>query len=155
MPCTPRQIEFSRLNLQYCVVSKRKLIKLVTDGHVAGWDDPRMPTLCGLRRRGVPPEALRLFVERTGVSKADNNIDYSVLEDCAREVLDASTPRAFAVIDPIKVTITTWPEDEVDVLEGPMHPKLPELGQRSVPFSRTLLIERSDFEEVPPKSSSG
>ena len=151
VPCQPRQIEFSRLNLQYCVVSKRKLLQLVTEKHVAGWDDPRMPTLAGLRRRGVPPEAIRLFVERTGVSKADNNIDYSVLEDCAREVLDGAAPRAMAVLDPIKVTVTSWPEGEVDWLDGPMHPKLPELGRRSVPFSRNLLIDRADFEEIPPK----
>jgi glutaminyl-tRNA synthetase len=118
---------------------------------VDGWDDPRMPTLSGLRRRGVPPEAVRLFIERTGVSKADNNIDYSVLEDCARETLDTTTSRAMAVLDPIRVTVTTWPEGEVDQLEGPMHPKLPELGKRTVPFSRTLFIERSDFEEDPPK----
>merc|ERR1719217_1752613 len=117
VPHTPRQIEFSRLNLQYCVVSKRKLLKLVTDGHVAGWDDPRMPTLSGLRRRGVPPEAIRLFVERTGVSKADNNIDYSVLEDCVR--------------DPLKVVITNWPEGTVDQLEVPRHPKRPEMGTRT------------------------
>lgn len=150
-PARPRQIEFSRLNLQYCVVSKRKLIKLVTEGHVSGWDDPRMPTLCGLRRRGVPPEALHLFVERTGVSKADNNIDYSVLEDCVREVLESSAPRAFAVLDPIRVVVTTWPEGEVDMLEGPKHPKIPDLGKRQVAFTRNLLIERSDFEEDPPK----
>jgi len=150
VPARPRQIEFSRLNLQYCVVSKRKLIKLVTDGHVAGWDDPRMPTICGLRRRGVPPEALRLFVERTGVSKADNNIDYSVLEECAREVLDPATPRAMAVLDPIKITVTSWPVGEVDVLEGPMHPKLPELGMRKIEFGRNILIERDDFMEDPP-----
>jgi glutaminyl-tRNA synthetase len=149
-PARPRQIEFSRLNLQYCVVSKRKLIKLVTDGHVSGWDDPRMPTLCGLRRRGVPPEALHLFVERTGVSKADNNIDYSILEDCVREILDPIVPRAFAVLDPIRVVLTTWPEDEVDMVEGPKHPKLPDLGKRQIPFTRNLLIERTDFEEVPP-----
>ena len=150
VPHTPRQIEFSRLNLQYCVVSKRKLIKLVTEGHVEGWDDPRMPTLCGLRRRGVPPEAVKLFVDRTGVSKSDNNIDYTLLEDCARETLDVASPRAFAVIDPIRVVVTTWPEGEVDMLEGPMHPKVPELGKRDVPFSRNLLIERADFEEEPP-----
>lgn len=109
-----------------------------------------MPTLRGLRRRGVPPEAIRLFVERTGVSKADNNIDYSVLEDCVRERLDAEAPRAMAVLEPLKVTVTTWPEGEVDMLEGRMHPKLPELGTRTLPFSRTLLIERSDFMENPP-----
>ena len=150
VPATPRQIEFSRLNLQYCVVSKRKLIQLVEENHVNGWDDPRMPTICGLRRRGVPPEALRLFVERTGVSKADNNIDYAVLEDCVRETLDPTAPRAMAVLDPIKVVITSWPEGEVDILDGPMHPKLPDLGRREVPFTRTVLIERSDFDEDPP-----
>ena len=150
VPSRPRQIEFSRLNLQYCVVSKRKLIQLVQEGHVAGWDDPRMPTIRGLRRRGVPPEAMRLFIERTGVSKADNNIDYSVLEDCTREVLDASAPRAMGVLDPIRVVITTWPEGKVDMLEAPMHPKIPELGKRSIPFTRNLLIDRADFEEEPP-----
>jgi len=151
VPAYPRQIEFSRLNLQYCVVSKRKLIKLVTEGHVSGWDDPRMPTLCGLRRRGVPPKALQLFVERMGVSKADNSIDYSILEDCVREILDPSVPRAFAVLDPIRVVVTSWPEDEVDMLDGPMHPKVPELGRRQVAFSRNLLIDRDDFSEDPPK----
>ncbi len=151
VPCVPRQIEFSRLNLQYCVVSKRKLLRLVDDGHVEGWDDPRMPTLRGLRRRGVPPAAVRLFVERTGVSKADNNIDYGVLEDCVRETLDAEAPRAMAVIDPLRVVVTTWAEGEVDTLSGPMHPKRPELGKRAIPFSRTILIERSDFMEDPPK----
>jgi len=150
LPARPRQIEFSRLNLQYCVVSKRKLIQLVRENHVSGWDDPRMSTIRGLRRRGVPPQALRLFVERTGVSKADNNIDYSVLDECVRETLDGTAPRAMAVIDPIKVVVTTWPEDEVDMLEAPMHPKLPELGMRSIPFTRNILIERSDFEEEPP-----
>jgi glutaminyl-tRNA synthetase len=101
--CVPRQIEFSRLNLQYTVLSKRKLIQLVRDGHVRGWDDPRMPTLIGLRRRGVPAEAIRLFVDRTGVSKAENNIDYSVLEDCARACLDPEAPRVMAVLEPLKV----------------------------------------------------
>ena len=149
-PAKPRQIEFSRLNLQYCITSKRKLMQLVNEKHVSGWDDPRMPTICGLRRRGVPPEALRLFVERTGVSKAPNNIDYTILEDCARETLDANAPRAFAVLDPIKVVVTSWPEGEVDMLDGPMHPKLPELGRRAVPFSRTILIDRDDFDEDPP-----
>jgi len=150
VPARPRQIEFSRLNLQYCVVSKRKLIQLVQEGHVSGWDDPRMPTICGLRRRGVPPEALRLFVERTGVSKADNNIDYSVLEDCTREILDSTSPRAMAVLDPIRVVITTWPDGVVDMLEAPMHPKVPDLGTREIPFSGTVLIDRADFMEEPP-----
>mmetsp|Transcript_21750 Transcript_21750/g.72033 ORF Transcript_21750/g.72033 Transcript_21750/m.72033 type:complete len:612 (-) Transcript_21750:1242-3077(-) len=147
VPCTPRQIEFSRLNLQYCVLSKRKLIQLVREGHVSGWDDPRMPTLVGLRRRGVPPEAIRLFVDRTGVSKALNNIDYSVLEDCVRASLDSKAARVMAVLDPLRVTVTSWPEGEVEMLEGAVHPKRPELGMRQVPFSRSLLIERSDFDE--------
>mmetsp|Transcript_14820 Transcript_14820/g.24725 ORF Transcript_14820/g.24725 Transcript_14820/m.24725 type:complete len:621 (+) Transcript_14820:79-1941(+) len=151
VPCRPRQIEFSRLNLQYTVLSKRKLIALVKEGHVNGWDDPRMPTLCGLRRRGFPAEALRLFVERMGVSKAESNIDYTLLEDCVREKLDFTAPRAIAVLDPLLVTITTWPEDEVEMLPGAVHPKRPELGDRQLPFSRRLLIERSDFEEDPPK----
>jgi len=147
---TPRQIEFSRLNLQYTVVSKRYLRKLVDESHVSGWDDPRMPTISGLRRRGVPPEAIRLFVERTGVSKADNNIDLSVLEDCIRETLDPTVPRALAVLEPIKVVITDWPEGEVDMLSAPMHPKLPELGERAIPFSKTILIDSEDFSENPP-----
>jgi len=150
VPCTPRQIEFSRLNLQYTVVSKRKLLKLVQEKHVAGWDDPRMPTLSGLRRRGVPPEAIRLFVERTGVSKSENNIDLSVLEDCVRESLDPTALRALAVLDPIRVVITDWPEGETDMLTAPKHPKLPELGERTIPFSRTILIDRDDFTEDPP-----
>jgi len=151
VPCTPRQIEFSRLNLQYTVLSKRKLIQLVTEKHVSGWDDPRMPTLCGLRRRGVPPAAVRLFVDRVGVSKAEGTIDLSVFEDCIRQTLETEAPRAMAVLKPLRVTITTWPEDEVEMLEGAVHPKRPELGVRKVPFSRTLLIERTDFEEEPPK----
>jgi len=151
VPCTPRQIEFSRLNLQYTVLSKRRLIQLVeTPGIVNGWDDPRMPTISGLRRRGVPPAAIKLFVERTGVSKADNNIDYTVLEECVRESLDPQVPRAMAVLDPLKVTITNWPEGEVDQLEVPIHPKRPEMGTRILPFDGTLYIERDDYSEEPP-----
>jgi len=150
VPCTPRQIEFSRLNLQYLVVSKRRLIQLVQEGHVDGWDDPRMPTICGLRRRGVPPEAIRLFVERTGVSKSDNNIDLSVLEDCIRETLDPVVPRAMAVLEPLRVVITDWAEGETDLLTAPKHPKLESLGQRKIPFSRVILIDRDDFSENPP-----
>lgn len=150
VPARPVQTEFSRLNLQYTVVSKRKLLKLVTGGHVKGWDDPRMPTLCGLRRRGIPPEALRLFVERTGVSRADNNIDYGVLEDCVRETLDPVVPRAMAVLRPLRVVVTTWPENEVDMLSGQAHPKREELGTRQIPFTRTIFIDRDDFNEDPP-----
>ena len=132
------------------VLSKRRLIQLVETGLVNGWDDPRMPTISGLRRRGVPPAAIRLFVERTGVSKADNNIDYTVLEECVRETLDPQVPRAMAVLDPLKVTITNWPEGEVDQLEVPVHPKRPEMGTRTLPFDGTLYIERDDFSEEPP-----
>ena len=132
------------------MLSKRRLIQLVTSGLVNGWDDPRMPTISGLRRRGVPPAAIKLFIDRTGVSKADNNIDYTVLEDCVRESLDPQVPRAMAVLDPLKVTITNWPEGEVDQLEVPIHPKRPEMGTRMLPFDGTLYIERDDYSEEPP-----
>lgn len=150
-PSRPRQIEFSRLNLQWTVLSKRKLITLVQEGHVDGWDDPRMPTICGLRRRGVPAAAIANFVTSLGVSKAEGTIDYSIFEDAVRASLDFEAPRVMAVLKPLRVVITTWPEDEVEMLEGAVHQKRPELGTRSLPFSRTLLIERSDFEEEPPK----
>ncbi|KAL7548840.1 hypothetical protein ACHAWF_012101 [Thalassiosira exigua] len=146
--CKPRQIEFSRLNLKYTVLSKRKLIQLVDGSHVTGWDDPRMPTLSGARRRGLPPEALRLFCERVGISKSDSNIDFGVLEDCAREVLDGGSPRAFAVLDPLKVTITNWRGSSLEDFEVPRHPKQKELGERTVPFGKSIYIERSDFFDV-------
>lgn len=142
----PQQTEFSRLNLQYTVLSKRKLIQLVTEGHVQGWDDPRMPTISGVRRRGYPAEALRLFCDRMGISKAENNIDITILEDCVRETLDADSPRALAVLDPLKVTITNWPDDrpeELFICEN--HPKRPDLGSREVPLSSTVFIDREDF----------
>lgn len=148
--CHPQQTEFSRLNLQYTVLSKRKLIQLVEEGHVSGWSDPRMPTISGVRRRGYTPEAMRLFCERIGISKADNNIDMSVLEDCAREVLEESSPRAFAVLDPIKLTITNWPEGKVEMFEAETHPKNPALGMRQIPFSGSLFIDSDDFNEDPP-----
>ena len=132
------------------MLSKRKLIALVKGGHVNGWDDPRLPTLSGVRRRGVPPEAVKLFVQRTGVSKADNNIDMQVLEDATREILDPVVPRAFAVLRPLKVTLTDWPAGEVETFEVPTHPKRPELGTRQLPFDGSLYIERDDFEEEPP-----
>lgn len=141
----PRQIEVSRLNIHYTVLSKRKLIKLVDEGHVNGWDDPRMPTIAGFRRRGYPPAALRLFCERTGISKEDKNIDLGVLEDCARESLDEGAARAMAVLQPLKVVVTNWPEDRVELLEAPVHPKRAELGARQLTMSRTLYIEREDF----------
>ena len=141
----PVQTEFSRLNLQYTVLSKRKLIQLVTEKHVDGWDDPRMPTICGVRRRGYPPGALKLFCDRIGVSKAENNIDMSVLEDCVRETLDGEAPRAFAVITPLKLTITNWPAGSTEDFRVENHPKRPELGDRSLPFTGSLYIDRDDF----------
>ena len=143
--CQPRQIEFSRLNLKYTVLSKRKLIKLVEDKYVNGWDDPRMPTLSGVRRRGMPPAAIRLFCERMGISKSDSNIDFTIMEDCAREVLDDESPRAFAILDPLKVTIKNWDGSSIEDFEVPRHPKRSELGERTVPFGKTVYIERSDF----------
>jgi len=147
----PEQTEFSRLNLQYTVLSKRKLIQLVEGKHVAGWSDPRMPTISGIRRRGYTPAAMQLFCQRIGISKADNNIDMSVLEDCAREVLEGEAQRAFAVLDPILLTITNWPEGKVEEFEAEAHPKRPELGMRKIPFSGQVYIDREDFSEHPPK----
>ena len=144
LPAKPQQIEFSRLNLKYTVLSKRKLIKLVEGNYVTGWDDPRMPTLSGVRRRGVQPEALSLFCERIGISKADSNIDYGLLEDCIRETMDKTALRAFAIIDPLKVTIKNW-EGDVQEISIPRHPKEESMGNRMVPFGKNLFIERSDF----------
>jgi glutaminyl-tRNA synthetase len=149
-PCLPRQIEFSRLNLGYSVLSKRRLIQLVEEGHVEGWDDPRMLTLSGLRRRGYPPSAVRLFCERIGISKSDNNIEMNVLEDCAREELDKTAPRAMAVLKPLKVVITNYPENKTEEFEPARHPKNPEMGSRKVPFSREIYIDQDDFREDPP-----
>ena len=149
-PCLPRQIEFSRLNLRYTVLSKRWLIQLVEEGYVNGWDDPRMLTLSGLRRRGYPPSAIRLFCERIGISKSENNIEVSVLEDCAREELDKTAPRAMAVLHPLKVVITNYPEDKTEEFEPARHPKNPDMGTRKVPFSREIYIDQDDFRENPP-----
>ncbi|MEK9564937.1 MAG: glutamine--tRNA ligase/YqeY domain fusion protein [Deltaproteobacteria bacterium] len=151
VPCHPRQIEFSRLNLQYTVLSKRRLIQLVEEGHVSGWDDPRMPTISGLRRRGYTPESLQLFAERIGISKAENNIYMSVLEDCIREDLDPKAPRAMAVLRPLKVVLLNWPEDQVEELDAPIHQQFPERGRRPIPLSREIFIEEDDFEEDPPE----
>ncbi|MEL0279514.1 MAG: glutamine--tRNA ligase/YqeY domain fusion protein [Deltaproteobacteria bacterium] len=151
VPCHPRQIEFSRLNLQYTVLSKRRLIQLVEEGHVSGWDDPRMPTISGLRRRGYTPESLQLFAERIGISKAENNIYMSVLEDCIREDLDPKAPRAMAVLRPLKVVLLNWPEDQVEELDAPVHQQFPERGRRPIPLSREIFIEEDDFEEDPPE----
>ncbi len=145
VPARPRQYEFARLNLSYTVTSKRKLRQLVEEGHVSGWDDPRMPTLSGLRRRGVTPAAIRDFVERTGVSRADGVVDLGMLEYCIRDDLDKHAPRAMCVLRPLKVTLLDYPADRIEQLTAPAHPARPELGQRTLPFGRELWIDREDF----------
>ena len=147
----PHQYEFARLNLTYVITSKRKLLQLVRDGHVSGWDDPRLPTLAGLRRRGYTPAAIRLFCERLGVSKADSRIDYSLLEQALRDDLDPQADRTVAVLDPIKLIITNYPEGQTELCHAPRNPHNPELGVREFPLSRELWIERDDFREDPPK----
>jgi glutaminyl-tRNA synthetase len=147
----PRQIEFSRLNINYTVMSKRKLMALVTEQLVDGWDDPRMPTLQGLRRRGYTPAAMRLFAERVGISKQNSQIDFSVLEGALREDLDSASARRMAVIDPVKLVLVNLPEGHEESLTFSNHPKDESFGTREVPFSRELWIEREDFAEVPPK----
>ncbi|MDD4864200.1 MAG: glutamine--tRNA ligase [Alishewanella agri] len=146
IPCHPQQIEFSRLNLEFAVMSKRKLQTLVEQQLVSGWDDPRMPTIAGLRRRGYTPSAIREFAKRIGVTKQDNVIEMSALEACIREDLDATAPRAMAVLDPIKVTITNYPADKLEWLTAPNHPK-EDMGERKLPFGRELYIDRADFRE--------
>jgi glutaminyl-tRNA synthetase len=150
-PGKPRQIEFSRLNINYTVMSKRKLVALVAEGLVDGWDDPRMPTLQGLRRRGYTPASLRLLAERVGISKQNSVTDFSILEGCVREDLDAHAPRRMAVLDPLKLIITNLPDDHAETLTIPNHPKDDSFGTRAVPLSRALWIEREDFMEVPVK----
>ncbi len=150
-PGTPQQIEFARGNISYTVMSKRKLLALVQDGLVDGWDDPRMPTLSGLRRRGYTPAAIRAFWERIGISKQNSSIDLGVLEGCVREDLDTTAPRRMAVLDPLRLVITNLPDDHNEMLAFANHPKDDALGSRSVPFSRELWIEREDFMETPVK----
>ena len=147
----PQQIEFSRLNLTYIVLSKRKLIQLVEEKHVDGWDDPRMPTLVGARRRGYTPEGFRLFAERIGVSKSDSLIEYKLFEDAQREVLNDMAERRIAVLDPLKLIIDNYPEGQSEACFAPNHPLKPELGKRAMPFGRELWIEAEDFMEVPSK----
>ena len=147
----PQQIEFSRLNLTYLVLSKRKLIQLVEEKHVEGWDDPRMPTLVGARRRGYTAAGFRLFADRIGVTKNDSLIDYSVFEDCQREVLNESAERRIAVLDPLKLIIDNYPEGQSEECFAPNHPLKPELGKRAMPFGRELWIEAEDFMEEPSK----
>ena len=146
----PRQIEFARLNITRTVMSKRYLRRLVEEGYVAGWDDPRMPTLVAMRRRGYPPEAVRDFIDRVGVAKADSTVEGALLEHCVREAL-ADAPRVMAVLNPIKVTLTNWPEGQVDEIVLENHPDHPEMGTRTLHFTRTLYIEKEDFMEDPPK----
>jgi glutaminyl-tRNA synthetase len=146
-----RQIEFARLNLTRTVLSKRKLLQLVNENLVSGWDDPRMPTISGLRRRGYSPESIRDFADRIGVAKADSTVDMALLEHCLREDLNRRAPRVMAVLEPLKVVITNYPEDGSELLEAVNNPEDPEAGTRQIPFARELWIERSDFREDPPK----
>jgi glutaminyl-tRNA synthetase len=146
----PQQIEFARLNLTYTVMSKRRLLQLVNEKHVSGWDDPRMPTLSGMRRRGFTAAAIRTFCERIGIGKSDSVIDMSVLEDCVREDLDQVAPRAMGVLQPLKVTITNYPEGQTEEFIAPSHPKDPAMGTRCIPFSREIYVDRDDFMEDPP-----
>ena len=147
----PQQIEFARLNLSYTVLSKRKLLQLVEQGHVSGWDDPRMPTLSGLRRRGYTPEAIRDFCDLIGVAKANSIVDVALLEHCLRQDLNKRAPRVFGVLRPLKVVIDNYPEDLVEEMECINNPEDPGMGTRKVPFSRVLYIERGDFREDPPR----
>lgn len=146
-----RQFEFSRMNLMYTVMSKRKLLQLVEENHVNGWDDPRMPTISGIRRRGYLPRSIKNFLNRIGISKRENYIDFGILEACVREELDKTCPRVMGVLRPIKVVIDNYPEDKIEYLEANNHPKDPSMGSRKLPFSRVLYIEQDDFMEYPPK----
>jgi glutaminyl-tRNA synthetase len=151
VPARPRQIEFARLNLSYTVMSKRRLLRLVQEGHVDGWDDPRMPTLSGLRRRGYPPEAIRDLADKVGVAKRDSVVDYALLEHCVRDFLNRTAERRMAVLDPLRVVITNYPEGETEELEAVNNPEDPSAGTRRIPFGRELYVEREDFMEDPPK----
>ena len=147
----PSQIEFARLNLNYCITSKRRNIRLVTDNLVSGWDDPRMATICGMRRRGYPAKALRTFIEKVGVSKAYSVVDYGLLEACVRDELNAEAPRAMAVLDPIKVVIDNYPEGQTEEITVEVHPDKPELGTKTVTFGKEIYVERNDFMAEPVK----
>jgi glutaminyl-tRNA synthetase len=150
VPCHPQQIEFSRLELHYTITSKRKLLQLVTEKYVSGWDDPRMPTITGMRRRGYTPEGIREFARRIGISKSENVVDLAVLEACIREDLEARAPRVMAVVKPLKVIITNFVEGQTQSREAGFHPEHPEFGSRPVPFAREIWIEADDFAENPP-----
>jgi len=149
-PCHPQQIEFARGNLDFTVMSKRKLRQLVEEGHVSGWDDPRMPTIAGLRRRGYTAQSIRTFWKEAGVSKAESIIPMGVLENAVRNDMNENAPRVMAVLDPVKVVLTNYPEGETEWIEAPSHPQKPEMGTRSVPLGREIWIERDDFMENPP-----
>jgi len=149
--CHPQQIEFARLNLNYTVMSKRKLLLLVKEGHVSGWDDPRMPTIVGLRRRGFTPEAIRNFCDRIGVAKRESVVDYALLEHCLREGLNKQSVRIMAVLNPLKVVIENYPDDKVEMIEAVNNPEDPSMGTREVPFTKVIYIEKDDFREDPPK----
>jgi glutaminyl-tRNA synthetase len=151
MPSRPRQYEFARLNLSHTVLSKRFLLRLVNEGRVRGWDDPRMPTISGIRRRGFPPEALRQFAEMIGVAKRESVVEYAALEHCVRDVLNRTAPRRMAVLRPLKLTLTNYPPDQLEEFEAVNNPEDPAAGTRRVPFARELWIERDDFMEDPPK----
>jgi len=151
VPCHPQQIEFARLNLSYTVLSKRRLLELVQGGQVRGWDDPRMPTISGLRRRGYTPEAIRAFCDRIGVSKVNSTVDLALLEYFIRQDLNRTAPRVMAVLRPLKVVIDDYPEGKVEEMEAENNPEEPSTGTRKLPFSRELYIERDDFREDPPK----
>jgi glutaminyl-tRNA synthetase len=151
VPSRPRQYEFARLNLSHTVLSKRRLVQLVREGHVRGWDDPRMPTLAGLRRRGVPPAAIRDFIGRVGVARSDNLVEVGLLEHCVRELLNRTAPRRMAVLRPLKVIVSNYPEGQTETFEAVNNPEDPAAGTRPVPFGRELWIERDDFMEDPPK----
>ncbi len=147
----PRQIEFARLNLNYCITSKRRNIRLVTDNLVSGWDDPRMATICGMRRRGYPAKAIRNFIEKIGVSKANSVVDYGLLESCVRDELNAEAQRAMAVLQPLKVVIDNYPEGQTEEIEVEIHPEKPELGKKTVTFGREIFVAQSNIMNEPVK----
>lgn len=151
VPCRPQQIEFARLNLQYTVMSKRRLTRLVEGDIVDGWDDPRLPTIAGLRRRGYTPGAIREFCARIGISRADNMVEMGLLESCIRDELNRAAPRRMAVLDPLRIVLEDWPEGEIQWLEVPNHPQDPAMGVRRIPFGGELWIDQSDFSEDPPR----
>ena len=151
VPARPRQIEFAPLNLSYTLLSKRRLMRLVQEGHVEGWDDPRMPTLSGLRRRGFPPEAIRVFADRIGLAKRESQVDVALLEHCVREHLNRAAERRMAVLRPLRMVLENYPEGQVEEIQAVNNPEDPTAGTRAVPFSREILIEREDFMESPPR----